>query len=54
VWLKVEQKGAGACHTGRRSCFYRTVPLGSPGPVSLEFSEGERLFDPKAVYGESS
>jgi phosphoribosyl-AMP cyclohydrolase len=51
VWLKVEQKGAGACHTGRRSCFYRTVPLGSPGPVSLEFSEGERLFDPKAVYG---
>jgi phosphoribosyl-AMP cyclohydrolase len=51
VWLKVEQKGAGACHTGRRSCFYRKVPLGS-WPVSLEFSQSERAFDPKAVYGE--
>ena len=32
--LKVEQAGAGACHTGRRSCFYRAVisgaPLGAP------------------------
>ena len=23
VWIKVEQAGPGACHTGRRSCFYR-------------------------------
>ena len=23
VWIKVEQEGAGACHTGNRSCFYR-------------------------------
>ncbi|MBN8956046.1 MAG: phosphoribosyl-AMP cyclohydrolase [Rhizobiales bacterium] len=29
VWLKVEQAGGGACHTGRRSCFYRAVPVGS-------------------------
>ncbi len=28
VWIKVEQEGPGACHTGRRSCFYRAVPLG--------------------------
>jgi len=29
LWLKVELGGAEACcHTGRRSCFYRTVPLG--------------------------
>jgi len=49
VWIKVEQVG-GACHTGRRSCFYRTVPLGKPGAVTLEFV-GERVFDPKAVYG---
>src|SRR6201990_2241108 len=27
VWIKVEQTGGGACHTGRRSCFYRAVPL---------------------------
>jgi phosphoribosyl-AMP cyclohydrolase len=30
VWLKVAVAGAGvACHTGERSCFYRTLPLGS-------------------------
>jgi len=23
VWIKVSQEGPGACHTGRRSCFYR-------------------------------
>ena len=49
VWLKVEQIG-GACHTGRRSCFYRAVPLGKTGAVTLEFRD-ERVFDPKAVYG---
>jgi len=48
VWIKVEQV-AGACHTGRRSCFYRKVPLGKPGAVTLEFV-GERVFDPKASY----
>ena len=51
VWIRVEQGGAGACHTGRRSCFYRAVPLGKPGVVMLEFRDGERTFDPNAVYG---
>ena len=50
VWIKVEQV-AGACHTGRRSCFYRAVPLGKPGAMTLEFV-GERVFDPKAAYRE--
>jgi len=49
VWLKVEQHGAGACHTGRRSCFYRAVPLGKGGAVTLEF-RGEKTFDSNAVY----
>jgi|SRR5579872_5556221 len=49
VWLKVEQAGAGACHTGRRSCFYRAVPLGNAGGVPLEFRD-EKTFDPGAVY----
>lgn len=49
--LKVEQAGPGACHTGRRSCFYRAVPLGKAGTVTLDFVEAERLFDPHAVYG---
>ena len=54
VWIKVEQAGAGACHTGRRSCFYRAVPLGAPrnDPVTLEFRDADRAFDPQAVYGE--
>ena len=51
VWIRVEQEGAGACHTGRRSCFYRAVPLGESGAVRLEFRDGEKTFDPDAVYG---
>jgi phosphoribosyl-AMP cyclohydrolase len=50
VWIKVEQVGAGACHTGRRSCFYRAVPLGQTGAVKLEFRDGEKTFDPDKVY----
>ena len=52
VWIRVEQQGPGACHTGRRSCFYRAVPLGQKG-TTLEFRDAEKVFDPKAVYGKS-
>ncbi len=31
VWLRVEQAGGAACHTGRRSCFYRAVEPGQAG-----------------------
>jgi phosphoribosyl-AMP cyclohydrolase len=48
VWIKVEQIGA-ACHTGRRSCFYRKVES-EDGGAKLSFVNAERLFDPKAVY----
>jgi phosphoribosyl-AMP cyclohydrolase len=51
LWLKVEQAGAGACHTGRRSCFYRAVVREAPGaPLTLEFRDDERVFDPAKVY----
>ena len=50
----VEQQGAGACHTGRRSCFYRTVVLGDPKRPSLTFIETDKAFDPAAAYGKSS
>jgi phosphoribosyl-AMP cyclohydrolase len=50
VWLRVEQQGAGACHTGRRSCFYRSVRLRQTGAVKLDFT-GEKAFDPHEVYG---
>jgi phosphoribosyl-AMP cyclohydrolase len=54
VWIRVEQRGPGACHTGRRSCFYRTVPLGQPGTVALEFKDAEKTFNPAKTYGKSS
>jgi len=50
LWLKVEQAGEGACHTGRRSCFYRAVPLGKAGGIKLEFRDAEKRFDPSKVY----
>ena len=50
VWIKVEQVGPGACHTGRRSCFYRAVPLGKPGAMTLEFRDDEKTFDPAKFY----
>ena len=48
VWIRVEQHGA-ACHTGRRSCFYRKIETGEGG-ARLSFVDADRLFDPKAVY----
>ena len=50
VWLRVEQQGPGACHTGRRSCFYRAIPLGQKGAIALQFRGGEKAFDPAKVY----
>jgi phosphoribosyl-AMP cyclohydrolase len=56
IWIKVEQEGLGACHTGRRSCFYRAVLLGrsAGGEIKLEFRDAEPTFDPRAVYGAKS
>jgi len=48
VWIRVEQTGA-ACHTGRRSCFYRAV-TGGGGGAQLSFVDAERLVDPAKVY----
>jgi phosphoribosyl-AMP cyclohydrolase len=48
VWIRVEQTGA-ACHTGRRSCFYRKVDAGGGG-AQLSFVDADRRFDPNAVY----
>ena len=48
VWIRVEQSGA-ACHTGRRSCFYRKVEGGN-GDTRLSFVDADRHFDPTKVY----
>ena len=50
VWLRVKQTGPGACHTGRRSCFYRAVPLGQSGEATLEFRDADKAFDPAEAY----
>ena len=51
IILYVTQQGAGACHTGRRSCFYRTVSFPKNNPVDLIFVDDEKTFDPDSVYG---
>jgi phosphoribosyl-AMP cyclohydrolase len=40
VWIRVEQTGA-ACHTGRRSCFYRAVTGDGAGAATLSFVDAE-------------
>ncbi len=44
VLLKVEQRGGAACHTGRRSCFYRQHEGDGWRDV------GVKIFDPDEVY----
>ncbi len=44
--LKVNQIGEAACHTGFRSCFHRRYEKGGWKVI------GERVFEPKEVYGE--
>jgi phosphoribosyl-AMP cyclohydrolase len=46
ILLTVEQTGRGAaCHTGRKSCFYRVLKDGR-----LADTGEKRLFDPAQVY----
>lgn len=53
VWLRVDVQGGASCHVGYRSCFYRSVPFGPSANESLVFTETEKVFDPKAVYGDA-
>lgn len=56
VWLRVDVNGGASCHVGYRSCFYRSLPTGAlddSRPVGLTFEETEKVFDPKAVYGDA-
>jgi phosphoribosyl-AMP cyclohydrolase len=50
VWLRVNVSGHDAtCHTGRRSCFYRTVGL-EDGIATLRDDGGGLLFDAEKTY----
>ena len=50
VWVAVTVQGHGAaCHTGRKSCFYRRV-VSKDGNAVLEQTGDAPLFDPETVY----
>ena len=50
IVMTVRQTGRGAaCHTGRKSCFFRRVET-QDGLISLEDTGLPKLFDPKDVY----
>ncbi|OHV85303.1 phosphoribosyl-AMP cyclohydrolase [Ensifer sp. LCM 4579] len=52
VWLKVSVAGHDAtCHTGRRSCFYRTVGI-EGGKAAVSIDDDHRNFDPADIYGQ--
>jgi phosphoribosyl-AMP cyclohydrolase len=46
ILLKVHQHGGAACHTGRRTCFYRDTEDGAGWRTLME-----PVFDPETVYG---
>ena len=48
LMLQVEQIGGIACHTGRRSCFYRSLKDGEWQTVAPV------ITDPEQLYGKSS
>ncbi len=56
IWIKVkvdtQNKTGTACHTGRKSCFYRQIQINpnSTSKVEMRFIDAERIFDPKDVY----
>ncbi|MDR1856508.1 MAG: phosphoribosyl-AMP cyclohydrolase [Desulfovibrio sp.] len=47
ILLLVRQTGGAACHTGRRSCFFRELRDGKVAICSPQ------VFDPQEVYGRS-
>lgn len=51
ILLRVTVAGDDAtCHTGRRSCFYRSVKF-EDGTAKLKIVDDHRHFNPEEVYG---
>ena len=53
VWLSVDIGNGASCHVGYRSCFYRSIPLGTiknKEALELKFEDIKKIFDPKKVY----
>lgn len=47
ILLKVEQRGGIACHTGRRSCFYRKLENGQWVTVDPVIKDPDSIYGPK-------
>lgn len=55
LWLNVRIKGHGsACHTGRRTCFYRELELDGTNPQGFSLKEvvRDKAFSPAEIYGQ--
>ena len=53
IWLIVDIGDGASCHVGYRSCFYRSIPLGSidnAREIKMKFLEDKKKFDPKKGY----
>ena len=53
IWLSVDIGDGSSCHVGYRSCFYRSIPLGTIKDIEkleMKFKENKKTFDPKKVY----
>ena len=51
LWMSVDIGNGASCHVGYKSCFYRKLTYkDGKYDVELEFTENEKIFDPKKVY----
>ncbi len=54
IWIRASIAGHGAaCHTGRKTCFYRSISLGeTPNDAPRKMTEvvTQRFFSPNDVY----
>ena len=51
--MSVDIGDGASCHVGYKSCFYRSIPLGSiknTKEIELTFKENKKKFDPEKVY----
>jgi len=53
LWMSVDIGNGASCHVGYKSCFYRSIPLGTiknTEEVELVFKEKKKKFDPEKIY----
>ena len=52
LWMSVDIGNGASCHVGYKSCFYREISKKNDHfSDKLKFTENEKVFDPKKIYG---